>query len=130
MLYTQPMVQLPRKKLPYSLIAATLVLAVLGTCIFFRTEIFHDIETIKNKPYSNSVVAPVDHAADWLAENTITVNRIKKVSSPSLWNGTPRAVIYLKTHSAADYSAFSSIHAANPYYFPNCKNTISLKLRI
>ena len=130
MSYNCRMVRSLCEKQPYPIFAAILVLVVLGTFVFPGVEISRDIEMSGNRPYSNGVVVPLDHTVDWLAENTITVNRTKRVSSFSLRSNVPRVVLLYKIHSAVEYSLFSSVHTVNPNYFLNSKNTIPLKLRI
>ena len=129
-MYNCCMFQSSGKEKPHPIIAAILVLVILGTLALLRVEFSQDIEMTGNNPYSNGIVIPVDLTVDWLAVNTITVNRIKRIASPSLRNGVLRVLMFLKICSATEYLTLSSIHTTNPDYFLSIKNDIPLKLRI
>ena len=129
MLYNHRMVRSLGKRHLHPIIAAVLGLVVLGTFVFLRSDIFHDSETNGKKPFSNGTFAPVDYTIDWLAENSITVNRTKRASSYALRNGVQRVLLLLKIHRATENLVLFPIHTENHNYLLN-NNVIPLRLRI
>ena len=117
-------------KFTHPLLAAVLVLAIMGIFVFTRVETPHAIESNGKKPNLDTVVTTVAHTIDWLAESTIIINRTKRAPSLNLRYGMPRLLLFFEIHNANKYIASFTTYTANPDYSLNVKNTILLKLRI
>ena len=125
--YSQLMAQSSGKKQPRPVMAAVLVCAVLGTFAFSIVELPH--VATENMPYSSGILASVDHAIDWLAEDTPGVNRANKTASSPLRSGLLRMLMPV-IYSTGGYPTTLSAQAARTDHSSNSQDTIHIKLLI
>jgi len=121
------MFQTAEAKRLYSVKAAILVIAVFAAFAFSIIENSGAAEAAGNVPYSSSIFAPVNHAVDWLAEDTHTVSRAGRAASGAAQNGL---LLSFELNSNGGQLICFAAHTAKPVYTRNDKNIISVKLRI
>jgi len=106
--------------------AALLVLAVIGSLIFLKTEMPNAFGMVGRKPYSKSAFTPFGSTVYWLAEETGILSKARKNSSSAMWNGAAQIQMPVEALGAAGSLI---IFLANQIHF-FISNAIPLKLRI
>jgi len=116
-----------RKKCFHPFLAALLVLAVIGSLIFLKTEMPNTFGTVGRKPYSKSAFVPFGNTVYWLAEETGILSKVKKNSLSAIWNGAQPVLMPIGIQSTAGCFI---LFLTNYIYYHNINNVVPLKLRI
>ena len=105
-----------------------LVIAVTGAFAFSVAEPFQNFKT--KDTFSGGFLSSVNHAADCIAETTVTINRADRRSSAPLCGGWQRIFLPSGMRNTGIYLTGVSIQTADEYLVPIQKNAVLIKLRI
>jgi hypothetical protein len=119
------------KKWPRLILAAYLVLAVMGIFTFAVIEPFYFDDFGKAAAgESGGFFALIDHTTDCLSETAIIQGKAKGHSSSSLHNSSLRGMMSLGAKDAQTVFSQSFLRVIEKANYLNIKNAILLKLRI
>jgi hypothetical protein len=124
------MVLFPEKKQPRLILAALLVLAMMGTFTFAEVEFFRFGDFEDNGPISGGFFSPADYTIDCLAAAGALISKARGYSFPPLRNASLRSVAALGTQNAGIALSRLSLKTIENTHRFNIKSAILLKLRI
>ena len=116
------------KRRPSYFITLYLVIAVTGAFAFTAAGSFQNFES--RDTFCGGFLSSVNHAADCLAETTVTINKVNVCSSAPMCSGWQRIFLPSGIQNTRTYLTGVSIQTADEYLVPIQKNTILIKLRI
>jgi hypothetical protein len=117
------------KKWPCLVLAAYLVVAIMGIFTFMEIEPLRSINSLEEEPISGGFLAPIDHFIDCLTEGVTITNKTGGYSFFSLRSGYMRILPLFGIKNPGGFLSGPSLRALENVQYLNMKNTILLKLR-
>ncbi|MDR1219243.1 MAG: hypothetical protein LBK73_06480 [Treponema sp.] len=118
------------KKCANCILAAHLILVIMGTFAFSVADNFDFSEFEENQTMSSGFFTPTEYTVDWLIENTTMIGKADRHSPSPLRNGTVRTSAPPGVQNAGIFLVQSPLKTIEKTQCPNIRDTILLKLRI